>query len=1055
MNKKLFAIFFIITMLALGGNVTAAVKTSPLHHADDADEQWAPAGGCGGPKGQDWANPENWMHDVIPTSVQKAKVNRIPGPIISGHVDVNQLYFAEGNINGLEYAPITAWVASGAEVNAAGPLILGYYSFDRGTLQMDGGVVDVNTHVFVGRNGGGKLIMNNGTMNVLGNFIISGIAATSTTKAGNGSVQLNGGTLHLKQFTYEWPWAEKILPTDPNVPVTPGKASMDISGGQILHDCNVLESGAVIATYQGMIDAGKLTGYNGKGDAVVRFDPDANQVKVTGQKILWDYPDVNVDPCSSLVVDQSWCGFDKMFKSNINDSNATLFLDKPSRFYDVNWSTDANVTVNSIELIAERDDVNGAIPFGRAVRHFKLKAKVGASWQQIYDGNIIYPTNNVVDLIYNLPTPVTAQYFRAEFDGNDVNGVRIRELNATGTRTVEELWDFGDLDIVPTTSLVINDPCQPGMFDIANMFESRHFDKKSTVFVDGNSPGYIYTVVFRPITVGEIRSIELVAEHDDVNNAYQRAAKHFSLKAKSVGSSTYDKTLYDGDINVPYTNNVYRLTVNLSPYVTAQEFKAEFTGNDSLGVRIRELNALGTKTAIGQLWEPGNVVIGDRAPVQANAHQYDIDNAFQKLGDVDPDPCFGYYNSAVFDELALGGVGTIYYVEWKTQSDVLVDAFHLLAAHDSTSAPVNPGTRAMNHLTLKAKSIGSTTYNLTLYDANISFPYGASYDPNVLDLWVNLAVPVTAREFRAEFTARDGYGVRVNELDALGTILPSIAGDVNNDYGVDFMDFAILAGKWRTDNSATATNQVLENFESYSIPSSPTKWADPCNTWINWTSAPTGAPYFSCNFNYLYLLNDAAKAHSGNKALRWTYWLNSSPVTGDDMSGVVFTLPTPIDLRDYSKFRVWVHRKPIPGDPCLNSLENYLGVKFMWQGTQPVPGSTQDPHDSKDIAEAMILSANGSTQEPNGIWSEWVVDLNNDLVFKNRTTTSVNDIYKVGHILFYVNNRLEFAGGKGEIWLDDISLDKKCTALPGDLNGDCKVDFKDLKIMVDNWLQGT
>jgi hypothetical protein len=127
----------------------------------------------------------------------------------------------------------------------------------------------------------------------------------------------------------------------------------------------------------------------------------------------------------------------------------------------------------------------------------------------------------------------------------------------------------------------------------------------------------------------------------------------------------------------------------------------------------------------------------------------------------------------------------------------------------------------------------------------------------------------------------------------------------------------------------------------------------------------------------------------------------------------------------------------------------------MWQGTQPVPGSVQDPHDSKDIAEAMVLSANGSTMEPNGVWSEWVVDLNNDLLFKNRTTTSVNDIYKVGHIVFYVNNRLEFAGGRGEIWLDDISLDRKCTALPGDLNGDCKVDFKDLKIMVDNWLQGT
>lgn len=1066
MNRKIFSIFFIIAMLALSVNVAAGVKTTTLHNpggTTDADEQWSPAGGCGGPKGQDWTNPENWMHNAVPTIDQKAKVNRIPGPIIKGHVDVNQLFLAEGNINGLEYAPITAQIISPAEVNVSRTLILGYYLFDRGTLQMDGGIVDVNSNMFIGRNGGGKLIMNGGNLNVLGNFVISGIAATGTTQAGNGSVQLNGGTLHLKQFTYEWPWAEKVLPTDDNVPVTPGKARMDISGGQILHDCNAIESGAVIVTYQGMIDAGKLTGYNGKGDVIVRFDPDAHQVKVTGQKILWDYPDITVDPCSSIVVDENLYGFDKMFKSNINDSNATLFLDKPSRFYDVNWSTDANVTVYSIEMIAERDDVNGAVPYGRAVRHFTLKAKgPGSSTYNLIlcDVNVTY-TTNVVDLIYNLPTPVTAQYFRAQFDGNDVNGVRIRELNATGTRTAEELWDFGDLDIVPTTSPVINDPCDSNQFkafDLANMFESRHFDKKSTVFMDGNGPGYIYTVVFRPITVGEVRSVEFAAEHDA--NSLSRATTHFKLSAKSVGSDTYDKTLCDvnipADINVP----VYRLTVNLSPYVTAQEFKAEFTGgsdgNDVNGVRIRELNALGTKTAIGQLWEPGNVVIGDRAPIQANVHQLDIDNAFQKMGDVDPEPNFGYYNSAIFDEAALGGVGTIYYVEWKTKSDVLVDAFHLLASHDSTSAPVNPGTRAMNHLALKAKSIGSATYNLTLYDANISFPYGASYDPNVLDLWVNLAVPVITREFRAEFTANDGYGVRVNELDALGTILPSVAGDFNSDGDVDLQDFAILADNWRTDNSGTATNQVLENFEKYS--GDVNIWDDPCDpcAWVNWISSPAGPPLYSCDYNKLYLLNDSNKAHSSNKAMRWTYWLSSSLVTGDDVSGVVFTLPTPIDLRDYSKLRVWVHRRPIPpGDANLNSLENYLGVKFMWQGIQPVPGSIVDPHDSKDIAEAMILSANGSTTEPNGVWSEWVVDLNNDLVFKNRTTTSVNDIYKVGHIVFYVNNRLEFRGGKGEIWLDDISLDKKCTTLPGDLNNDCKVNFQDMAIFVGHWLEST
>jgi hypothetical protein len=560
------------------------------------------------------------------------------------------------------------------------------------------------------------------------------------------------------------------------------------------------------------------------------------------------------------------------------------------------------------------------------------------------------------------------------------------------------------------------------VYAVANMFENRRIDNMSTIFTNGTGASYVYNVVFRPITVGEVHSFEFVAEKDA--GSTKRAVTHFKLKAKSVGSNTYDKTLYDADVSPSdynSSNNIYRLNVTLAPvnYVTAQEFRAEFTGGtDVNGVRVRELNALGVKTGIQQLWEPGNVVIGDRTQYQIYVQRYDIDNAFQKMGSL-PDPCS---DAAVFEDL---GANTVYYVEWKTRSNVTVDAFHLLATHDSPTVPP-PGIamgRAMKHFKLKAKSVGSTTYNLTLYDADVAIPYNAPYDANVLDLWVNLASPVTTSDFRAEFTGNDAYGVRINELDAIGTIQTALGGDMDSDNNVDFKDYAAFARNWRVDNSASTTLQTLDNFESYS--------SIPNATWANWLGQT------SSSYNALYL--ETTTVHGGSKALRWTYDLDPGIVVGDDRSGIVYTLSTPVDLKNFSKFRVWINRK------SGNSLENYLGVRFYWAGTL---------HDSRVQAEAKVMSANGSTKTPAGTWSEWVVDLSKDLLFVNRTSTSNNDIYNVGSIVFYVCNELQFTGGPGTIYVDDVALTTKCTNSASDFNGDCKVDFKDLKVFADNWLKG-
>lgn len=1009
MFKKILMTLSIIAMIAFSAN--AALKVAPLHSSSEPDEQWNPLGG--GSTGQSWSNPENWWHNAIPTSLQKAKINRVPGPIISGVADVNQLFVAEGNISTYLYPSCLLTITSGANVTVRQTMILGYYLADRGKLEVDGGTINVNGHVFVGRTGNGEITMNGGTMNVLGNFVVS-------HQGGNGTVKLNGGTLHIKQLTYEYAFQEKVLPTDPNIAITPGTASIDLSGGQIIHDSNARDCNAVAGLYRTMATAGKLTAYNGQGDAVARINLATHQVIVTGQKVLWDFSDITVTSHSMMDNDALY-GIDRMFKSAVTDPNASVFLNGPGvgAVYTAEWETPADVTLNTIEMIAERDsDANHF----RAVRHFTLKAKVPSTSPTfnviVYDGDVTY-TTNVYDLIYNLPTSVTSSKFRAEFTGNDAKAVRVRMLNAIGTPSEEHLWNWNQISLLPGASPFILDPLQPHMFDISNMFETRRTDNMSTIFVNGTGAGYIYNLTFRPIQPDEIHAFEFVAEKDAVTNA--RATTHLTLKAKSVGSSTYNKILYNGDISVAdYNNNVYRLNVRLAPanYVTAQEIRAEFTGGtDVNGVRIRELNAMGVKSGIQQLWEPENVIIGDRSSYQIYSQRFDVDNAFQKEGTL-PDPCS---DSLVYEDL---GANNVYYVEWKTRSVVQVDVFNVKATHDSAAAVMNPNGRAMKHLTVKAKSIGSSTYDLTLYNADVAVPYNAPYDVNVLDLWVNLATPVTTREFRAEFTGNDAYGVRINELNALGTIESAGSADLNADGDVDFLDFSTFAKDWRVNNSGTTpTTTTLENFDSYS--------AIPNTVWTNWEGQT------SSNYNHLYLETSVVRT---GKSVKWTYDLDPGPVVGDDKSGIVYTMATPVDLKNYGKFRVWVNRKASP----LNSLENFLAVRFYWAGAL---------HDSRVQAEAMVTSANGSTQTPTG-WSEWVVDLSKDLVYKNRTSSSINDIYNVGQMVFYVCNRLQFQGGPGTLYLDDIALTGKCASPQADFNSDCKVDFSDLKTLADSWLSG-
>jgi hypothetical protein len=125
--------------------------------------------------------------------------------------------------------------------------------------------------------------------------------------------------------------------------------------------------------------------------------------------------------------------------------------------------------------------------------------------------------------------------------------------------------------------------------------------------------------------------------------------------------------------------------------------------------------------------------------------------------------------------------GTVHFVEWETPANVTISQIHLWAFGDAMFGFPN-NQREFQHFTLRAKSPGSPTYDLTLVDYEATHPYTFVGPFGFL---IDEIIPaVTARQFRAEFlqyTAGLGFdGPRIVELDAFGPQPPVFTAGPQN-----------------------------------------------------------------------------------------------------------------------------------------------------------------------------------------------------------------------------------------------------------------------------------
>jgi len=214
-----------------------------------------------------WSQAANWslgsVPGVLPAPGQKADFNSnaqmpcflnssaLPAQLVVGDNGPGNVIILNGG----------SLVTSNYTVPAANSFnAIGYSSLARLEIQNGGSMVSSN-HLWVGQNANAiaTFVMNGGTATVLGMFGVGWNGSSSI--AGLGIVQMNGGTLNLAQWN----------PTNSMGPLS----DLDIRRG------TVAITGDYSASVSNLVAAGNITGYGGAGTVAVVYDTNSNQTIIT------------------------------------------------------------------------------------------------------------------------------------------------------------------------------------------------------------------------------------------------------------------------------------------------------------------------------------------------------------------------------------------------------------------------------------------------------------------------------------------------------------------------------------------------------------------------------------------------------------------------------------------------------------------------------------------------------------------------------------------------------------------------------------------------------
>jgi hypothetical protein len=202
-----------------------------------------------------WSESANWTGGSVANSTNKVVFN-VSGAracVVNSAVNAGQLVAGDNGPGE------TLIVTNGGSLTASATdwSAIGYNNIIQ-MIVANGGSASFGNHLWIGFNPGsdGTLILNGGTVSVTGMFGLG-------WNGGKGTVQVNGGTLNLSQWSASNPGS--IV----------GASRLDIGAG------TVVINGNHVSSVSNFISSGKITGYGGTGTVSNYFNGGANTTTLT------------------------------------------------------------------------------------------------------------------------------------------------------------------------------------------------------------------------------------------------------------------------------------------------------------------------------------------------------------------------------------------------------------------------------------------------------------------------------------------------------------------------------------------------------------------------------------------------------------------------------------------------------------------------------------------------------------------------------------------------------------------------------------------------------
>jgi hypothetical protein len=206
-----------------------------------------------------WSTPENWQDNTVPSAVDTAMINVLPGPTVANEGAVaNTMWLGEGGTDG--------------------------------GLIVDGGTLTVNTWLFAQIGGQGEVIVNmiRGALNVSVGGLGVGMRGPATLNMSGGAITCPGFLIGLESGS------AGVVNLDGGS-ITCGYFTMARDGGSAgsldVQAGTLIVNGNAVATVQGYIDNGWIAAYDGNGTLELDYD-----ITNKGQTTLRAVHELNPSP---------------------------------------------------------------------------------------------------------------------------------------------------------------------------------------------------------------------------------------------------------------------------------------------------------------------------------------------------------------------------------------------------------------------------------------------------------------------------------------------------------------------------------------------------------------------------------------------------------------------------------------------------------------------------------------------------------------------------------------------------------------------------------------